>query len=94
MNVVLMLDTKIPAENTPRSPLPAMIALLKQHERNDVKLLIARMLGTAVYNDDSEEVLYWAVIHHNVVGGDIDPDIRSELLAALGRDMTCFGGGK
>jgi len=79
-----MLDKILPRENTPRSPISAIIALLKDApDAANVRVLIARHLATAVHNQDSEEVFYWAIIHHGVAGGSIEPDVQLELTNAL-----------
>jgi len=79
-----MLDKTFSPEKTPRSPISAIIALLKDApDTENVRVLIARHLATAVHNQDSEEVFYWAVVHHGVSGGSIDPDVQSELTNAL-----------
>lgn len=79
-----MLDTKFIVENTPRSPISAIIDLLKEApDAENVRVLIARSLAEGVNNLDSEEVFYWAVIHHGVAGGQIDPEVRLELMNAL-----------
>ena len=79
-----MLDKTFSAENTPRSPISKIVKLLKDApDAENVRVLIARHLATAVKNRDSEEVFYWAVIHHGVAGGHIDPDVRLELMNAL-----------
>lgn len=79
-----MLNTKIIAENTPRSPISQIVKLLKDApDAENVRVLIARHLATAVNNRDSEEVFYWAVIHHGVAGGQIDRQVHLELTKAL-----------
>ena len=79
-----MLDKTFSPENTPRSPISAIIALLKDApDTENVRVLIARHLATAVHNRDSEEVFYWAVVHHGVAGGSIDPDVQLELTNAV-----------
>ncbi|MCA0424323.1 MAG: hypothetical protein LCH61_13555 [Proteobacteria bacterium] len=79
-----MLDTKFIAENTPRSPMPAMIDLLKgAPDTENVRVLIVRRLATAVHTGDSEEVFYWAIIHHGVFGGKVDGQVHLELLNAM-----------
>ena len=79
-----MLEKILPRENSPRSPISAIIALLKDApDAENVRVLIARHLATAVHNQDSEEVFYWAVVHHGVAGGSIDPDVQIELTNAL-----------
>lgn len=79
-----MLDTKLIAENSPRSPIPAMIDLLKgAPDSENVRVLLVRRFATAVYNRDSEEIFYWAVIHHGVFGGRVDRHVHLELLSAM-----------
>ena len=80
-----MFDTNLIAENTPRSPILAMVDLLKQHDPEGVRLLIARHLASCVHQRDSEEIFYWAVIHHGVFGGSVDQDVHIELIQALSR---------
>lgn len=79
-----MLEKTFPPENTPRSPIPAMIELLKSApDQENIRVFMARHLATAVHNRDSEEIFYWAVIHYGVVGGDVDPDVRDVLMETL-----------
>lgn len=79
-----MLDKTFSAANTPRSPISKIIKLLKDApDAENVRVLIARHLAAGVNDRDSEEVFYWAVIHHGVAGGHIDPDVRLELMNAL-----------
>jgi len=79
-----MLDKTFSAANTPRSPISKIIKLLKDApDAENVRVLIARHLAAGVNNRDSEQVFYWAAIHHGVAGGHIDPEVRLELMNAL-----------
>jgi len=79
-----MLDKTFSPENTPRSSISEIVKLLKDApDVENIRVLIARHLAAGVNNRDSEEVFYWAVVHHGVVGGAVDPEVRLELMNAL-----------
>jgi len=79
-----MLDKTFSPDNTPRSPISEIVKLLKDApDAENVRVLIARHLAAGVNSRDSEEVFYWAVVHHGVAGGSLDPEVRSELMNAL-----------
>ncbi|MCA0422490.1 MAG: hypothetical protein LCH61_04055 [Proteobacteria bacterium] len=81
-----MLNKTISTEDTPHSLIPAMIELLKSAPNQvNIRALMEHHLTTAVQNQDSEEVFYWAVIHYGVVGGTVDPALRDVLVELLNR---------
>lgn len=66
-----------------RAPIAFLVTYLKTRPDQNVRELIARRLATGVFHADSDEVVYWAAVHHAYHDKGLDPVLEVEVLAHL-----------
>jgi hypothetical protein len=73
----------------PRPPervsIDTLLPYLRTRSEANVKELIARNLGTGVYHNDPEEVLYWAIMQIAFSGKPIRQTLVAEAFDHLNR---------
>jgi hypothetical protein len=73
---------------TKRVPIALIVSYLKTCSETNVKELIARRLATGVFHADSDEVVYWAAVHHAYLGTALDSDLHLDVLECLSKTST------
>jgi hypothetical protein len=68
-----------------RVAIDTLLPYLLKCPEASVKALIARNLGTGVFYDDPDEVLYWAAVQIAFCGKPIRQDLLSEVIDRLTR---------
>lgn len=66
-----------------RAPIGVIVAYLKTCSGENVKNLIGRRIATGVFHGDTDEVVYWATVHHAYLGKPLQTDLKQEILAWL-----------
>lgn len=68
-----------------RAPIDTLLPYLRTCPDTNVKELIARNLGTGVFYNDPNEVLYWATIQVAYSGKAIRTSLLSEVIDRLAK---------
>ena len=66
-----------------RASIGFIVAYLKTRPNENVKDLIGRRIATGVFRGDTDEVVYWAAVHHAYRGKPLEHNLRQEVLACL-----------
>lgn len=80
-----MPESQSKARPPERVPIDTLLPYLRTRSEANVKELIARNLGTGVYYNDPEEVLYWAIMHIALSGKPVRQTLVAEAIDHLNR---------
>jgi hypothetical protein len=78
-----MPETLLEDASSQRAPIGFLVSYLKTCPEHNVKELIGRRIATGVFRGDSDEVIYWAAVHHAYLGNALDKDLHLEVLGSL-----------